>query len=221
MNSRSATPPLTGPSLTIGLGLFTGQAPDRYGDPPYASAIDLAVAAEANGFDAFWVSEHHGLPDGYLPSPLLLLGAVATHTRSLTLGTGLAIAPLYHPIRLAEDAAVVDRLSGGRLVLGLGMGYVEHEYQTFGVDRSQRGEHMEDLVGLLRTAWRGEPFDWSGPALKGAGLNVTPTPVRGSVPVWLGGYSARAVQRAVRAGRRLPRWQRRSGRHWPSVGCGL
>ena len=124
---------------SIGLGLFTGQQPPGAPRPPYRDALALARAAEQAGFDAFWVSEHHGLPDGYLPSPLVLLAALATGTETITLGTGLALAPLHHPLRLAEDAAVVDHLSGGRLLLGLGLGYAAHEYTAFGVDTARAG----------------------------------------------------------------------------------
>jgi alkanesulfonate monooxygenase SsuD/methylene tetrahydromethanopterin reductase-like flavin-dependent oxidoreductase (luciferase family) len=182
---------------TFGLGLFTGQQPAGAARPPYADAIELAVAAEGCGFDAFWVSEHHGFPDGYLPSPFVLLGALAATTDRLLLGAGVALAPLHHPLRLAEDAAVVDQLSGGRLVLGLGLGYAEHEYAAFGVDRTRRGAVLSDLVPFLRLAWSGETFDWSGPAYAGRGLRVTPRPARpGGVPVWLGGYAPAALRRA-------------------------
>lgn len=182
---------------TIGLGLFTGQQPPGGSSPPYGHAIELAQAAEAAGFDTFWVSEHHGLPDGYLPAPLLLLGALATHTSRLRLGTGVALAPLYHPLRLAEDAAVVDQLSGGRLVLGLGLGYAEDEYAAFGVDAATRGAVLSDLVPFLRRAWSGRAFDWDGPAYAGRGLRVTPTAVRADgIPIWLGGYAPAALRRA-------------------------
>ncbi|MEU8250323.1 LLM class flavin-dependent oxidoreductase [Nonomuraea sp. NPDC048916] len=182
--------------VTVGLGLFTGQHP-RGGRPLYRQAPELAHAAEANGFDMFWVSEHHGLADGYLPSPLTLLAAVAMRTRRIGLGTGLAIAPLYHPIRLAEDAAVVDDLSGGRLTLGLGIGYARHEYAAFDVGHGGRGARLADLVGFLRRAWQGDAFDWDGPAISARGLRVAPRPVAETgVPVWLGGYAPAAVRRA-------------------------
>jgi alkanesulfonate monooxygenase SsuD/methylene tetrahydromethanopterin reductase-like flavin-dependent oxidoreductase (luciferase family) len=176
-------------SRRIGVGLYTGQGGDL------RDAVPLAVAAEEAGFDSFWVSEHHGLPDGYLPSPLTLLAAVAPATDTILLGTGLVLAPLHHPLRIAEDAAVVDLLSGGRLVLGLGLGYAAHEYAAFGVDPAIRGARLTALVDALRSAWTGEPF--SAPALGLHDVRVTPTPAR-PIPIWLGGYAAAAVARAGR-----------------------
>lgn len=174
----------------FGAGLYTGQRPDG---ATYRDAVPLAVAAEEAGFDSFWVSEHHGLPDGYLPSPLTLLAALTPATSRITLGTGVLLAPLHHPLRIAEDAAVVDVLSGGRLVLGLGLGYAEHEYAAFGVDPAERGTRLDALVRALRTAWTGEPVHCDVLGLHGA--RVTPVPGR-RIPVWLGGYAARAVRRA-------------------------
>jgi alkanesulfonate monooxygenase SsuD/methylene tetrahydromethanopterin reductase-like flavin-dependent oxidoreductase (luciferase family) len=176
-------------SLRVGVGLWTGQGTD------YRDAVPLAVAAEEAGFDSFWVTEHHGLPDGYLPSPLTLLAALAPVTSRIALGTGLVLAPLHHPLRLAEDAAVVDRLSGGRLVLGLGLGYAEHEYRAFGVDPATRGVRLEALVGALRAAWTGQEF--CAPELGLYDVRVTPTPAH-PIPIWLGGYAAAAVARAGR-----------------------
>lgn len=171
------------------MALYTGQAGDLRDAPA------LAAAAEEAGFDSFWVSEHHGIPDGYLPAPLVLLAALAGATSRIRLGTGLLLAPLHHPLRIAEDAAVVDRLSGGRLVLGLGLGYAEHEYRAFGVPAAGRGDRLESLLGTLRQAWTGEPF--SAPGLGLHDVRVTPTPA-GRIPVWLGGYAPRAVDRAGR-----------------------
>lgn len=190
--------PLPDRALTVGVGLYTGQQPEPTA-PLYQDAISLAVAAEAAGFDAFWVSEHHGFPDAYLPSPLTLLAAIAARTSQIALGTGIVVAPLAHPIRLAEQAAVIDQLSDGRLLLGLGLGYAEHEYRAFGVDRSRRAAVLSDLVSFLRTAWSGEAFDWDGACYRGQGLRVTPRPVRaGGIPIWLGGYADTAVRRAAR-----------------------
>lgn len=174
----------------FGVGLYTGQ---KDGGADYADAAPLAVAAEEAGFDSFWVTEHHGLPDGYLPSPLVLAAALSSVTSQIALGTGVLLAPLHHPVRLAEDAAVVDRLSSGRLLLGLGIGYAEHEYRAFGVDPATRGARLDALVTALRDAWTGEPFD--SPGLGLTGVRVTPTPT-GHLPVWIGGYAPKAVRRA-------------------------
>lgn len=174
----------------FGVGLYTGQRPDG---ATYRDAVPLAVAAEEAGFDSFWVTEHHGLADGYLPSPLTLLAALAPATSAIELGTGVALAPLYHPLRLAEDAAVVDQLSGGRLILGLGIGYAAAEYRMFGVDPATRGARLGALAGALRSAWTGDVFSCQELGLEDA--RVTPRPAR-PVPVWLGGYAAAAVRRA-------------------------
>ncbi len=173
----------------IGAGLWTGQGRD------HRDVVPVAVAAERAGFDSFWVSEHHGLPDGYLPSPLTVLAALAPATRTITLGTGLLLAPLHHPLRLAEDAAVVDLLSGGRLVLGLGLGYADREYRAFGVDPRTRGARLEALVGALRLAWTGAEFSCRELGLDR--VRVTPAPGR-RIPIWLGGYADKAVARAAR-----------------------
>jgi alkanesulfonate monooxygenase SsuD/methylene tetrahydromethanopterin reductase-like flavin-dependent oxidoreductase (luciferase family) len=179
-------------SRRFGVGLYTGQRADG---ASYRDAVPLAVAAEEAGFDSFWVTEHHGLPDGYLPSPLTLLAALAPATTRIELGTGVLLAPLHHPLRIAEDAAVVDQLSGGRLILGLGIGYAAHEYRSFGVDPATRGSRLAALVGALRGAWTGEPFSCAELDLDD--VCVTPVPAR-AIPIWLGGYAAAAVRRAGR-----------------------
>lgn len=186
--------------LTIGVGLFTGQRPAGADAPPYASAPRLAATAERAGFDAFWVSEHHGWDDDYLPDPLTLLAGVATVTERITLGCGVLLAPLHHPVALAEQAAVVDHLGGGRLVLGLGLGYVDDEFAMYGVDRRGRGARLESLLGFLRAAWAGRPATWYDDAGTAHVARVTPTPPRGRIPVWLGGYAAAALDRAGRLG---------------------
>jgi probable F420-dependent oxidoreductase len=188
-------------ALSFGLGLYTGQRPSGVdGGGLYRDAITLAEAAEAAGFDAFWVSEHHGFADSYLPSPLTLLAAIAVRTSRIRLATGVVVAPFAHPLRLAEDAAVVDHLSDGRLILGLGLGYAEHEYRAFGVPKGSRGARLADLVAFLRTAWKGTEFDWDGPCFRGSALKATPVPVQDHIPIWLGGYAKTAVRRAGRLG---------------------
>lgn len=189
----------TSARVTFGISLYTGQSARGVVGPHYRDAVSLARDAEAAGFDMFWVSEHHGLDDGYLPAPLVLLGALATATSTIGLGAGVVIGPLCHPVRLAEEAVVVDNLSDGRLVLGLGAGYLPSEFAMFGVDPSRRGALLDEIVQILRLCWRGEPFTWHGDAFTLEGTRVTPAPIRrGGIPIWLGGYATGALRRAGR-----------------------
>src|SRR5438094_4147274 len=121
--------------VQVGIGLFTGQLPPGSGRTftrEYRETLDLVRLAETLGFDSAWVSEHHGAGDGYLPSLLPMLGAFAAATDRIRLGTGILLTPFHHPLRLAEDAAVVDQISGGRLILGLGLAWREEEFRMFG-----------------------------------------------------------------------------------------
>src|SRR5437667_1584441 len=123
-------------ALHIGIGLFTGQVPpdsSRTFVQEYREIIDLARLAETLGFPSAWVSEHHGSGDGYMPSLLTTLAACAAATDRITLGTGVLLTPFHHPLRLAEDAATVDLISGGRLILGLGLAWRQEEFRAFGV----------------------------------------------------------------------------------------
>jgi probable F420-dependent oxidoreductase len=184
--------------MKLGFGLITCQ---RYpGDARsfqelYADALDLASFAEELGFDSVWVSEHHFVDDGYLPSLLPMCAAIAARTSRVEIGTGLLLAPLHDPLRLAEDAAVVDLLSGGRLILGLGVGWREEEFDAHGVPMTERGARIEHTIEVLRGAWSGELVGTPGHA----GAAVTPTPARsGGPPIWIGGFAERAIRRAGR-----------------------
>ena len=190
-------------SLEFGFGLITCQ---RYpGDRRtnvqlYADAIDLAVEAERLGFDSVWTSEHHFVDDGYLPSVLPLSAAIAARTERITIGTGLLLAPLHEPIRVAEDAAVVDLISGGRLILGLGIGWREEEFEGLHVPMSERGTRMEECIEVCRQAWRGE-FVTGGRRARYPDVPVRPLAARpGGPPIWIGGSEEPALRRAGRLG---------------------
>src|SRR6202022_2745165 len=104
----------------------------------YREMFRQAERAEDLGFDSVWLTEHHFTDDGYLPSMLPMAGALASRTKRVTIGTYVLLAPFMHPLKLAEDAAVVDVISGGRLRLGLGQGYRAEEFDGFGVPRNER-----------------------------------------------------------------------------------
>src|SRR5205809_6425537 len=152
-------------TVRIGIGLFTGQVPqdsDRTFEREYREVVDLVRLAETLGFDSAWVSEHHGSSDGYLPSLLPMLAAFAASTQRMKLGTGVMLTPFHDPLRLAEDAAVVDQISGGRLILGLGLGWRDEEFRMFGQGVGERVRRTVDTVEILRRAWTGKRFSYEG-----------------------------------------------------------
>ena len=189
-------------AFKIGVGLFTGQVPGWSGrsfHQDYSDAIELVQLAEEEGFDSAWVSEHHFAEDGYLPSLLPLLAAFAAATSRIELGTGVVLAPFHDPLRLAEDFAVVDQISGGRVVCGLGIGWREEEFRAFGVDVSTRVRRLTEIVEVLRLAWSGERFDFQGRHYSYEGVRVTPPPAR-VPPIYVGGFVDSAIRRAGRIG---------------------
>jgi probable F420-dependent oxidoreductase len=189
-------------AVRVGVGLFSGQIPpgsSRTFAQEYRETIELVRLAEALGFDSAWVSEHHGSSDGYLPSLLPMLAAMAAATERIRLGSGIVLAPLHDPLRLAEDAAVVDQLSDGRLVLGLGIGWRHEEFRMFGVPVSERLVRTVEAIEVLRRAWSGRRFSFQGRAFRYDRVRVTPPPAQpGGPPIYLGGYADAAVRRAGR-----------------------
>lgn len=181
--------------MRLGYGLITCQRPPddpRSDSDLYAQVVERCVAAEAAGFDSVWVSEHHFLDDGYMPSLLVMAAAIAQATQRVEIGTGVLLAPLHDPLRIAEDAATVDLLSRGRLILGLGAGWRPEEFDIFGVDQRERPSRMRETVAVLRGAWGPGTFEH-----KGRAVNVTPKPAH-PIPIWLGGFAPGAIRRAGR-----------------------
>ncbi len=189
-------------AVQIGVGLFTGQVPPGSGrtfTQEYREIVDLTRLAETLGFDSAWVSEHHGSGDGYMPSLLPTLSAFATATDRIRLGTGVMLTPFHHPLRLAEDAAVVDLISGGRLILGLGLGWREEEFRMFGFPIGERVRRTVETIEILRRAWTGDRFSFEGRVFSFDQVRVTPPPERdGGPPIFLGGSAEAAIRRAGR-----------------------
>lgn len=162
----------------------------------YAAALEMSQWAEEHGGIQIVVSEHHASPDGYLPSPLLLASAIAGRTRKIPIQVAALILPLHDPIDLAEDMAVLDILSGGRVSYVTAVGYRPEEYAMFGRDFAGRGRRMESCLAALRDAWTGEDFEYEGRAVR-----VTPVPATpGGPPLFMGGNSPVAARRAARFG---------------------
>lgn len=189
--------------MDLGLGLLSAQQPpdgDRSASERYGEVLELGRAAERAGLDSVWTSEHHFTDDEYLSGTMPTLGALAGATDSIQLASGVALTPFYDPVRLAEDAATVQALSDGRLSLGLSIGYLDFEFENFGVPKDERVERTEDTVQLLRNAWEPGSLDYHSdfhPVSPDAA--VTPTP--DEVPeVVLGAIAKPAVRRAARMG---------------------
>jgi probable F420-dependent oxidoreductase len=158
-------------------------------------------AAEQLGFASVWVPEHHLSEDGYNPAPLPLLAAMAVQTTRVAIGTSVLLLPFHHPVRVAEEAAAVDNLSNGRLILGLGLGYRLAEFAGYGIDRRTRGGRMEEGLEILRRCWTEDRFSFEGKfyQLKDVALGVRPVQ-RPHPPLVLGARGPRAAERAARLG---------------------
>lgn len=188
--------------MTPTLGLyFDFRNPDPWRRDPakyYGWHLDLMEEADRKGIGSLWVTEHHFVEDGYLPQPLAALAAIAARTKQCRLGTGVVVAPLMHPMAIAEQAALVDVISDGRLELGLGAGYVAPEFEAFGADLSARyvdTDHALAEVGRIFA--------------EGA---CTPGPVQNPLPIWAGYLGPVGARRAGRLGVGLMTWNADS---WP------
>ena len=162
----------------------------------YAAALDQAAYCDEKGFDTLVLSEHHGVDDGYLPSPLVMAAAFAARTTQIRITIAALLVPLYDPLRLAEDIAVLDHLSRGRVGYVFGLGYRPEEYAMLDKAWKTRGKDIESAIESLLAAWTGEPFVYQGRTVQ-----VTPAPLSRPHPMsFYGGVSEIAAKRAARLG---------------------
>ncbi len=162
----------------------------------YAAALEMATWADENGFDLISLSEHHATDDGFLPSPIPMAGCIAGCTQRIRIGIIALLLPLYDPVKLAEDLAVLDLASGGRVGLTAGLGYRPDEYAMFGKDWKGRGALMDECLDVLLRAWRGEEFEYAGRRVK-----LSPLPVSQPHPfLAVGGTGRKGALRAARFG---------------------
>lgn len=176
---------------------MTGHSPDPSVESArYRAAIEMAAFAEKNGFSVVSVEEHHVAENGWLPSPLTLAAALIGRTETIAVNCTALLITLYDPIRLAEDIAVLDLMSGGRFSFVAGLGYRPEEYAALDRDWNARGKQMDHTIETLLKAWSGEPFEYNGKRIR-----VTPVPVsKPHPPFAIGGMSKAAARRAARFG---------------------
>jgi probable F420-dependent oxidoreductase len=166
----------------------------------FDATIAECERAEAAGFDSVWLGEHHNSILLY-PAPLVGLAAIAARTRRVRLGTGVLLLPLYHPLAVAEEAAMVDVISRGRLILGVGAGYAPEEFAAFGVSTKERGSRLDEAVPLIHRLWTEDAVSHEGRHYRIGSATLRPRPVqRPRPPIWFAGWVEAALRRAGRLG---------------------
>ena len=170
-------------------------------DQLYNEIIDQIVWGEENGFDDIWLSEHHFIEDGYSPSLLPIAAAIASRTKKIHIGTSVVLLPFHNPVRMAEDAATVDVISGGRFELGVGVGYKVEEFESFAISSKERGARTNEGLEIIRRLWEGETLTFEGKYYTVTKAKLTPEPIQQPrPPIWVGGFTPPALRRAAKYG---------------------
>lgn len=182
------------------------EPPVQFGVVPAHGVANLAVAAEQiaasreYGFDSVWIEEHHA-QGPYWPTPFLAVAALAEHLGRLKIGTNVLVLPLHDPVHVAEQVAILDQMTSGRFVLGVGLGDSQAEFAAFQVPAERRGARFEDQVRIIRSLWRGDAADANGKfyRLNGVRLSTLPRQENGP-PIWIGGWGPKQLRRAAELG---------------------
>lgn len=191
---------MTAPTVPLQFSCSLPVLRDRSRPDPYRAMTDLARVAEESGFTTVTVGHHHFMAEN-LSDPLTVLAAVAARTERVRVGTGIFQLPVHDPLRVAEQVATVDELSGGRVSLGVGLGWWPTEYEAHGSVFAERGARMDEALEVLRLVWSGEPTAFDGRFYRFPEVTVQPRPVqRPHPPLWVAGVADPAVRRAARRG---------------------
>lgn len=167
----------------------------------YQEFLAEVLLGEELGFDSVWLEEHHGVKNHYWPSPLVGLAGVVTRTERILLGTDVMVMPFYHPVRVAEDVAMLDIMSGGRFILGAAIGYKPDEFALYGTPLEKRGARFEEALQLIKLLWTQTEVHFKGVYYQVEGLKIEPRPACvPHPPLWLGGWGELALQRAATLG---------------------
>src|SRR5580704_15899446 len=165
----------------------------------YAAIMDHVVMLDRLGLDLVWFTEHHFLDDGYLPSWVPMAGAIAARTKRVRLSSDVCLLPFNHPVRLAEDLAVLDNISNGRIEVGVGMGYAPHEFRGFGLPVARRVSLTNEALEVLVLAFTGETFSFEGKRYSFKDVRITPGYVQpAGPPLWIAAMGKPGAERAAR-----------------------
>ncbi|NRA01064.1 MAG: LLM class flavin-dependent oxidoreductase [Myxococcales bacterium] len=182
-----------GSAVRVGVTPWGSSAPARDADW-MTQVAGHAETADQLGFESFWIPESHFQRSRACPAPLLLLAAAAARTRSLRLGTSSYLLPIRDPLRVAEDVAVLDQLSGGRVTLGLGRGFRAELFRAFRIPRAEKRDRFRESLDIMRRAWRGEPIARSGHEPDSRPLYLSPLPAqRPHPPIWVAAFGPKAL----------------------------
>lgn len=172
-----------------------------------AEILETALTAEGLGYDSIWVSDHVVVPDHHnvfgevFYDPLISLGFIASATSRIELGTSVVVLPYRNPLVLAKSVSSLDALSQGRVILGIGSGWLKGEFNALGVDYASRGRMTDEYIEIMKELWMSESPSYKGEHLSFSGIRFEPKPVhKPHPPIWAGGESRKAVERAVRYG---------------------
>jgi len=170
-------------------------------DQLYGEIFDQIVWGEQNGFEDIWLSEHHFIDDGYSPSLLPIAAAIATRTKKIRIGTSVLLLPFHNPVRIAEDMATVDVISGGRFELGVGTGYKVEEFEGFAISSKERGGRTNEGLEIISRLLGGETLSFKGRYFEVNKAKLTPEPIQQPrPPLWVGGFTPPALRRAAKYG---------------------
>jgi len=182
--------------------LFSQQVPPDSGlawREPYADMLTCLPRAEDLGYSSCFQVSHHAQKDGLCPGPLIACAGAAAVTRRMRIGTGVLLVPMYAPLKLAEDIAVLDNLSGGRFIFGVAPGYVAKEFEAHGIPRAERVGRFEEALDLMTRAWTEDWFDFDGKYYKVPRTQLTPKPAQKPYPpIWYGVSATSSLKRAAR-----------------------
>ncbi len=164
----------------------------------FREALEEAIYGEELGFDSVWLEEHHSIRNHYWPSPLMALAGIATRTSRVLLGTDIVVLPFYHPVRAAEDTAMLHVISGGRAIFGAAIGYRPPEFELYDVSLDDRGARYVEMLKIIRALWTQAEVDFEGRFYRIKGC-IEPRP-ESPPPIWLGGWGELSLKRAAQLG---------------------